>query len=255
MEKFVLFGLVAALAASVYALDDIALPSDGSFYDGNIETQAFENITASGNIVATGSITANGGLTGTHTNYNCAAATIGAATIQTNATVGGTLGVTGVATFTATPVCSGNLKVTGAITSATAAVTGAAAVGTTLSVGTTATAADLVATNSVDTQSLVVDVSAAVGTTLSVGTTATAADLVATNSIDTQSLVVDTTATLTGVATFTAIPKLTEVQAADTATGISAVLTNLPAAATADAAYFKVTVGETTYAVPMFALP
>lgn len=106
MEKFVLFGLVAALAASVYALDDIALPSDGSFYDGNIETQAFENITASGNIVATGSITANGGLTGTHTNYNCAEATIGEATIQTNATVGGTLGVTGVATFTAKPVFS-----------------------------------------------------------------------------------------------------------------------------------------------------
>ena len=60
---------------------------------------------------------------------------------------------------------------------------------------------------------------------------------------------------VTGQATFTAIPKVTAVQAADTSTGIPAVLTNLPAAATADAAWFKIAVGDETYAVPMFQLP
>ena len=63
------------------------------------------------------------------------------------------------------------------------------------------------------------------------------------------------TLVVTGVSTFTAIPKLTETQAADTESGITAVMTNLPAAATADAAWFKVTVGEDNYAVPMFLLP
>ena len=90
---------------------------------------------------------------------------------------------------------------------------------------------------------------------LTVAATATAADLVATNSIDTQSIVFDTTSLHTGVATFTAIPVFTEVQAADDTTGITGLVTNLPAAATADAAYYKVTIGATTYAVPMFELP
>lgn len=127
MKKIAFIVIAAVLAAvAVYALDDVTLPADGRFYDGTPTTANFASINLSGDLYATGSVTAVGGLTGTHTNYNCAAATIGAATIQTNATVGGTLGVTGAATFTAT-----------------------------------ATAADLVATNSVDTQSLVVDVSAA----------------------------------------------------------------------------------------------
>ena len=121
----------------------------------------------------------------------------GAASFTTVA-ASGTLDVTGVATFTATPICSGALTVT---------------------------------------------------------TTATAADLVATSSIDTQSLVVDTTSLHTGVATFTAVPVFTEVQAADVATGVAGVMTNLPAAATVDAAYFKCTVGADDYAVPMFKLP
>lgn len=123
IASIVFSAMVAAVC--VFALDDVTLPADGRFYDGTPATANFASINLSGDLYATGSVTAVGGLTGTHTNYNCAAATIGAATIQTNATVGGTLGVTGAVTFTAT-----------------------------------ATAADLVATNSIDTQSLVVDTTA-----------------------------------------------------------------------------------------------
>jgi len=105
MQKFCLFVFAALISVVVFALDDITLPSDGSFYEGNIATRVFSNLTVNGSITAAGMVTANGGLTGTHTNYNCAEATIGAATIQTNATVGGTLGVTCVATFSDDIIC------------------------------------------------------------------------------------------------------------------------------------------------------
>lgn len=58
---------------------------------------------------------------------------------------------------------------------------------------------------------------------------------------------------VTGVATFTAMPKLTTTNAPGAV--VAAALTNLPTNASTNALFFTITVGSVNYAVPMYALP
>jgi hypothetical protein len=61
------------------------------------------------------------------------------------------------------------------------------------------------------------------------------------------------TLAVTGVATLIAKPKLTTTNAPGAV--VASVLNNLPTGATTNALFFTITVGATSYAVPMYALP
>lgn len=101
--------LAIIVVALTFAVQAFAIDADASFREGT-RTQVQSNIyavavTFPGNATITSNATVSGtlGVTGAATAGSLAAkaATLGTAAIQTNATVGGTLGVTGAATLTA----------------------------------------------------------------------------------------------------------------------------------------------------------
>jgi hypothetical protein len=106
MKKLFLFFFVMA-AASVFAIDNIAVPAD--FYDGDTTKTLVTGLTARVVVLETS----------IGTNAASTAVTVGGLTIRdglavgTNATVGGTLGVTGVATFSGNATVRGNGTVVG----------------------------------------------------------------------------------------------------------------------------------------------
>jgi hypothetical protein len=138
------------------------------------------------------------------------------------ATVGATLGVTGATTLRSTANIAGTLTVTGNVT-AVANQT----VGGTLGVTGVATLSS----------NLVVSVNQTVGGTLDV----------------TGATIIGGALTVTGAVTHVDTPVYTEVSTASNV--VAAALENLPVGATTNAAFLKVTVGATSYAVPMYALP
>lgn len=136
-------------------------------------------------------------------------------TVATNATVGGTLGVTGVATFTAESVHNGGIDADYITVDAAAGID-------------TKTAGALA-------------IGAATATSVAVGASDAGVSIPGTLGV-------------TGVATFTAAPKVT---ATNIVGAITLTLTNGPTACDAgkaDPAYLTITIGGVNYAVPAWAI-
>jgi hypothetical protein len=170
------------------------------------------------------------------------AASLGSATITGAATVGTTLGVTGVATMSSDAKVFGNAVITGTLTSTgTLAAVAGATVGTTLGVGgATVLESTLKASGATTFGSTV----AATGTVTALGAANVNGNATITGTLS-----------CTGIATFVAVPVFNAGLGANGTVVAIPCFTNLPTGSTTNAVWIKVGNGATTYVVPAFAQP